>query len=259
MRESAKLVSATLAEVASFLKPGLTLLEVDSFAEEFIRKNNAVPSFKNYQGFPNTACLSVNDAVVHGIPDEYVLKDGDVISVDLGVILNGFHGDSAYTFAIGNVKEETLTLLKDTKKSLYIGIEKAVVGNRVGDIGYAIQQFTEKERKYGVVRELVGHGLGRELHEDPQIPNFGKHGKGKKLKKGLVICIEPMINQGGREVAFLDDGWTVVTRDHSVSAHYEHVVLVKKGKAEILSDFAPIEQAERANSALNDRYLNGGN
>ncbi len=255
MRQSAQLVSATLAEVARMIKPGMSLLEIDRLAEDFIISHHAVPSFKNYQGFPNTACISVNEAVVHGIPSDYRLKDGDIVSVDLGVIRNEFHGDSAYTFAVGDVDEDTLRLLKDTKASLYKGIEAAVAGKRIGDISFAIQQYTERERGYGVVRELVGHGLGRELHEAPQIPNYGRRGKGHKLKEGLVICIEPMINLGSKEVSYLEDGWTVVTRDGSNSAHYEHVVYVKKGGAEILSDFAPIEEAERANPALNDSYL----
>ncbi len=254
MRKSARLVSQTLAEVASSLKPGMTLLEIDRLAERFIRSHGAIPSFKNYHGFPNAACISVNEAVVHGIPSDYPLKDGDIVSVDLGVILNDFHGDSAYTFAIGDVNRNVLSLLRDTKDALYKGIEQAVVGNRIGDISFAIQQHTEKERGYGIVRELVGHGLGRSLHEDPQVPNYGKRGKGRKLKEGLVICIEPMINLGGKEVAHKEDGWTVVTRDGSVSAHYEHVVLVKKGTAEVLSDFGGIEEAEKANAALNSHY-----
>lgn len=255
MRKSAELVSATLAEVGSFLRPGLTLLEIDQLAEDFIRKHKAIPSFKGYEGFPNAACLSVNEAVVHGIPTDYKLKDGDIISVDLGVILNEFHGDSAYTFAIGKVKQEVLDLMRDTKESLRRGIEQAIVGNRVGDIAHAIQEYTEKEKGYGVVRELVGHGLGRELHEDPQIPNYGKRGRGKKLKEGLVICIEPMINLGVKEVVFKEDGWTVVTKDGQPSAHYEHIVCVRKEKAEVLSDFGVIEAAERANEALNSSYL----
>lgn len=256
MRRSAQLVSRTLAEVAAFLKPGLTLLEIDQLAEDFIRSHHGIPSFKNYQGFPNAACISVNEAVVHGIPGDYALQSGDIVSVDLGAILEGYHGDSAYTFAIGEVDEKVLTLLRVTKAALYKGIEQAVAGNRIGDIAYAVQQHTEGEHGYGVVRELVGHGLGQDLHEDPQIPNYGRRGKGRKLKEGLVICIEPMVNLGGKEVAYLDDGWTVVTKDGSVSAHYEHVVRVRKGTPEVLSDFSGIEQAEKANTALNDSYLN---
>ncbi len=255
MRKSAQLVSATLAEVGSFLRPGLSLLEVDKFAEDFIRKNGAIPSFLDYEGFPNSACLSVNEAVVHGIPDEYKIQKGDVISVDLGVILNDFQGDSAYTFGIGELDNEVVNLLKDTKISLNKGVEQAIVGNRIGDIGYAIQQYAEKEKGYGIVRELVGHGLGRELHEAPQIPNYGKRGRGRKLKKGLVICIEPMINLGGKEVAFLDDGWTVVTSDSSISAHYEHIVSIDKGEAEVLSDFGVIEEAIRGNKELNKEFI----
>lgn len=255
MRKSALLVSSTLAEVAKYLKPGLTTLQLDAFIEGYMLENKAIPSFKNYRGFPNAACISVNEAVVHGIPGDYVLKEGDVISVDCGVILNGFHGDSAYTFALGEIPPEVMALMKITKKSLYAGIEKAIVGNRIGDIAYSIQQLTEKEHGYGVVRDLVGHGLGRNLHEDPQVPNYGKRGQGQKMKEGLVICIEPMINLGTREVNYRDDGWTVVTRDGSVSAHYEHVVLVKKEKADILSSFEEIEKAERASSFLNSEYL----
>lgn len=256
MRKSALLVSSTLAAVAGYLKPGLTTAELDRFIEAYMVDRGAVPSFKNYRGFPNAACISVNDAVVHGIPGDYVLKDGDVVSVDCGVILNGFHGDSAYTFAIGAVSPENLQLMKVTKAALYAGIGKAVAGNRIGDIAYAVQQMTEKAHGYGVVRDLVGHGLGRSLHEDPQVPNYGKRGHGQILKEGLVICIEPMINLGTREVNYEDDGWTVVTRDGSVSAHYEHVVLVKKGRADVLSSFEAVEEAEKANSSLNSGYLN---
>jgi methionyl aminopeptidase len=254
MRKSALLVSATLEEVAKALKPGMTTLEVDGLAEQFILDNGAVPSFKNYRGFPNTCCISVNEAVVHGIPNNYVLKDGDIVSVDVGVYLNDFHGDSAYTFAIGNVQENVLQLMGATKASLYKGIEKAVAGNRIGDIAYAIQEYTEKERRYGVVRELVGHGVGRNLHEDPQVPNYGKRGSGPIMKEGLVIAIEPMINLGVKEVEYLDDGWTVVTRDDKPSVHYEHTVAVMKGKADVLSSFAGIEQAEKQNAELNSNY-----
>lgn len=256
MRQSALLVSSTLAEAAAYLKPGITTLELDQFIEKYMVDHGAIPSFKNYRGFPNAACISVNDAVVHGIPGNYKIKEGDVVSVDCGVILNGFHGDSAYTFAIGAVAAEALNLMKVTKASLYAGIEKAVAGNRIGDIAYSIQQMTEKACGYGVVRDLVGHGLGRSLHEDPQVPNYGKRGHGQLLKEGLVICIEPMINLGTREVNYKDDGWTVITRDGSMSAHYEHVVLVKNGKADVLSSFQPIEAAERANPSLNSEYLN---
>lgn len=254
MRQSALMVSRTLAEVARILKPGMSTAQLDKIIEQYMLDHGAVPSFKGYRGFPNAACISVNDAVVHGIPNAYELREGDVVSVDCGVILQGFHGDSAYTFALGELTPETMDLLRVTKKSLYLGIEKAVAGNRIGDISNAIQQFTENQHHYGVVRDLVGHGLGRSLHEDPQIPNYGRRGHGQVLKEGLVICIEPMINLGVKEVNYQDDGWTVVTRDGKASAHYEHVVLVKKGAAEVLSSFEEIEAEERANPVLNSEY-----
>lgn len=243
MRKSAQLVSATLAEVAKQLKPGMTTLDVDAIAYKFITGNGAVPSFLNYHGFPNTCCISVNEAVVHGIPNNYVLKDGDIISVDVGVYLNGFHGDSAYTFGIGNVSDDIKKLMAATKKSLALGIEKAVVGNRVGDISFAIQNYIEKEHGYGIVRELVGHGLGRQLHEDPQVPNYGRRGSGNMMKEGLVIAIEPMINMGTKDVLYLEDGWTVVTADREPSVHFEHTVAVKKGQADVLSSFSKIGRA----------------
>ena len=254
MRKSALLVSATLEEVASKLRPGMSTLEVDEIAEQFILANGATPSFKNYKGFPKSICASVNAEVVHGIPNTYVLQDGDIISVDVGVFLNGFHGDSAYTFAIGNVKPEILQLMKETKAALYKGIDKAVAGNRIGDISNAIQEHTEKERGYGVVRELVGHGLGRHLHEDPQVPNYGKRGSGPIMKEGLVIAIEPMVNLGGKDVEYLEDGWTVITRDEKPSVHFEHTVAIMKGKADVLSSFAGIEKAEQNNPALTANY-----
>jgi methionyl aminopeptidase len=254
MRKSALLVSATLEEVAKALKPGMSTLEVDMLADQFIRDNGAIPSFKDYRGYPKSSCISVNDEVVHGIPNAYVLKDGDIVSVDVGVFLNGFHGDSAYTFAIGDVKAEVLQLMAATKAALYRGIEKAVAGNRVGDIAFAIQEYAEKERGYGIVRELVGHGVGKHLHEDPQVPNYGKRGSGPIMKEGLVIAIEPMVNLGSKEVAYMDDGWTVATRDEQPSVHYEHTVAVMKGKADVLSSFSGIEQAERQNTALNANY-----
>ncbi|RPE09638.1 type I methionyl aminopeptidase [Chitinophaga lutea] len=256
IRQSAQLVSATLAEVAARLKPGMSTLDVDAIAEQFIRDHGAVPSFKNYKGFPNTCCISVNEAVVHGIPNGHILKEGDVVSVDVGVFSNGFHGDSAYTFAIGEVPTHVQKLMAATKAALMKGIEKAVVGNRVGDIAYAIQDYVERERGYGVVRELVGHGLGRNLHEDPQVPNYGRRGSGAVLKEGLVIAIEPMVNLGTRDVEYLEDGWTVVTRDRKVSVHYEHTVAVMKGKADMLSTFEHIEAAEKKNEALNSVYIN---
>jgi methionyl aminopeptidase len=256
IRKSCLLVSATLAEVAKFLKPGVTTLQVDTLAEKFIRDNGGVPSFKNYKGFPFTCCISVNDAIVHGFPTNVPLKDGDVVSVDVGVYMNGFHGDSAYTFAIGSVNDDAKQLLRVTKESLYKGVEKAVSGNRVGDIAFAVQEHTERKYGYGVVRELVGHGLGKQLHEDPQVPNFGKRGTGLKMKEGLVIAIEPMINMGKKDVFYDDDGWTVRTKDGKPAAHYEHTVCVQKGKADILSSFADIELNEKANTNLDASYFN---
>lgn len=250
IRESSLLVSKTLAHVASVLKPGMTTLQIDELAETFIRDHGAVPSFKNYKGFPFTCCISVNDAVVHGFPNDRPLRDGDIVSVDVGVYKNGFHGDSAYTFALGTITDEVSQLLEVTKTSLYLGIEKAVAGNRVCDISFAIQEYAEKKFKYGVVRELVGHGLGRHLHEEPQVPNYGKRGSGAKLKDGLVIAIEPMINMGVKEVWYDEDGWTVKTKDGLPAAHFEHTICVRRGKADILSSFEEIEAAEKANTSL---------
>ena len=254
MRESALLVSKTLATVARALKPGISTLEIDALAEKFIAENNAKPSFKNYKGFPFTCCISVNDAVVHGFPNDVALKEGDIVSVDVGVYKNGFHGDSAYTFAIGAINEDVQRLMRVTKQSLYLGIEKAVAGNRVGDISFAIQEFAERKHKYGVVRELVGHGLGKSLHEDPQVPNYGKRGSGAKLHDGLVIAIEPMINMGVKEVWYEEDGWTVKTKDGKPAAHYEHTVCIRRGKADILSSFEEIELEEKNNPHLFDAY-----
>jgi methionyl aminopeptidase len=250
IRKSALMVSATLTEVAKFLKEGITTSSIDAMAEQFIRDNVGVPSFKGYGGFPASLCISVNEVVVHGFPSDYVLKDGDIISVDCGVYMNGYHGDSAYTFAIGNVAPETLKLLQVTKQSLYKGIAEAKENNRVGDISFAIENYTHKEHGYGVVRELVGHGVGKNLHEDPQVPNYGRRGDGKRLKEGIVIAIEPMINMGRKEVVTLEDGWTVVTIDRKMSAHFEHTVAVRKNSGEHLSTFEGIEAAEKANPAL---------
>ncbi|GAB2662453.1 type I methionyl aminopeptidase [Flavihumibacter cheonanensis] len=250
IRESSLLVSKTLAHVASVIKPGMTTIQIDELAETFIRDHGAVPSFKNYKGFPFTCCISVNDAVVHGFPNDRPLRDGDIVSVDVGAYKNGFHGDSAYTFALGTITDEVSQLLEVTKTSLYLGIEKAVAGNRVGDISFAIQEYAEKKFKYGVVRELVGHGLGRHLHEEPQVPNYGKRGSGAKLKDGLVIAIEPMINMGVKEVWYEEDGWTVKTKDGLPAAHFEHTICVRRGKADILSNFEDIEAAEKANPNL---------
>ena len=254
IRQSCLLVGDTIAEVAKLIKPGATTLQLDTASEKFIRDNGAVPSFKNYRGFPYASCISVNDAVVHGFPTNNILKEGDVISVDIGVFKNGYHGDSAYTFAIGNVNDDVKQLMRVTKESLYKGIEKAIAGNRVGDIAFAVQEHTERKHGYGVVRELVGHGLGKDLHEDPQVPNYGKRGSGTKLTEGVVIAIEPMINMGKKDVVNDTDGWTVRTKDGKPSAHYEHTVCVKKDKADILSSFTSIEAAEKANENLCSDY-----
>ena len=256
MRESALLVSAAISEAAKFLKPGVTTLQVEALVDEFIKDHGAIPSFKNYKGYPFATCISTNDAVVHGFPNKAILKDGDVVAVDVGVYKNGFHGDSAYTFAIGSVSEEVKQLMKITKEALYKGIAVAVAGNRVGDISWAVQENTEKKYGYGVVRELVGHGLGKSLHEDPQVPNYGRRGSGTKLKEGMVIAIEPMINLGVKEVYYDDDGWTVKTKDGKPSAHYEHTVCIRKGAADILSSFTEIEKYEKANSNLVSDYYN---
>ena len=254
MKQSATLVSKTLTEVAKVLKAGMTTLEIDKLCADFVRDNKGIPSFLNYRGYPHNICASVNDVVVHGFPNNKPLREGDVVSIDMGVILNGWHGDHAYTFLIGEMSDEVLQLVRVTKESLYKGIEKAIVGNRVGDISYAIQEYTEKQHGYGVVRELVGHGLGRSLHEDPQVPNYGKRGDGKRLKENAVLAIEPMINLGTKEVYTEADGWTVRTRDGKPSVHFEHDVCVKKNKALILSDYSIIEAAEQANSNLNTSY-----
>ena len=254
MKEAALLVSQTLTEVAKMIKPGMTTLDIDQYCMEFVKDNKASLSFYNYHGYPHNICASVNDVVVHGFPDKIALKEGDLVSIDLGVILNGWHGDHAYTFILGEVAPELLQLVKVTKESLYKGIEKAIVNNRVGDIGFAIQEHTEKKNGYGVVRELVGHGLGTELHEDPQVPNYGKRGTGMKLVENLVLAIEPMINLGTHKVFTEEDGWTVRTQDGKASVHFEHDVCVKKNEALILSDFSMIEAAEKANINLNSSY-----
>ena len=254
IRQSCLLVGDTIAELAKILKPGITTLQLDITAEQFIKDNKAIPSFKNYRGFPFTSCISVNDAVVHGFPTNNVLKEGDIISVDIGAFKNGYHGDSAYTFGLGPISEEAKQLMRITKESLYRGIEKAIPGNRIGDIAFAIQEYTERKHGYGVVRELVGHGVGKDLHEDPQVPNYGKRGSGAKLKEGLVIAIEPMINMGKKDVFNDPDGWTVRTKDRKPSAHYEHTVCIKKGGADILSSFTSIEAAEKANENLVSDY-----
>lgn len=254
IRESSLLVSKTLAEVAKIVRPGISTLDLDKLAEEFILDNGATPSFKGFQDFPFACCISVNDAVVHGFPTKELLREGDIVTVDVGVYKNRFHGDSAYTFAVGEISPAVKQLLNVTKESLYRGIEKAVHGNRVGDIAFAIQQFTEREHGYGVVRELVGHGIGRGLHEEPQVPNYGKRGTGPKLKEGMVIAIEPMINLGTKNVYHDKDGWTIRTEDGKPAAHFEHTICIQRGKADILSSFAEIEIAEKANSNLYAAY-----
>src|SRR5688500_4102893 len=250
MRISALLVSQSLTEVAKILKPGMTTKAIDDLIAQFIKDNGATPSFLNYHGYPYSSCISVNDVVVHGFPNGHELKEGDIISVDVGVYKNGFHGDHAYTFMIGKPADEVVQLVKVTKESLYKGIEKAVAGNRIGDIAWAIQEHTEKKHGYGVVRELVGHGLGRQMHEDQQVPNYGRRGTGPVLKEGLVLAIEPMINMGKKEVFTEADGWTVRTADRKPSVHFEHDVCVKKTRPDILSDYSIIEKVERANPNL---------
>lgn len=247
LRESNLLVCKTLAELAKVIQPGVTTAQLDKLAEEFIRDNGAIPAFKGYCGFPASLCTSVNDQVVHGIPsDKVILKDGDIVSVDCGTFKNGFVGDSAYTFAVGEISDEVKLLLETTKESLFKGIEQAVEGRRLGDLGYAIQNHCEM-RGYSVVREFVGHGVGRKMHEAPEVPNYGSRGRGPMLKTGMTLCIEPMINLGKRDIIVERDGWTTRTRDGKPSAHFENAVAVAKGKANILSDFTIIE------SVLNQR------
>jgi len=241
IRKSSLLVSKTLAEIAKVIRPGIKTIELNKLAETFIRDNGGIPAFLNYSGFPYSLCISLNDQIVHGFPGQHVLVEGDLVSVDCGVILNKYYGDSAYTFAIGEVDELTQKLMRVTKESLYLGIEKAVVGQRIGDIGYAVQEHAESNG-FGVVKELVGHGVGLHLHEKPEVPNYGKRGSGIKLEEGMVIAIEPMINAGRAGVKFWDDGWTVSTVDKKPSAHYEHTIAVQKGKADILSSFDEIEE-----------------
>ena len=241
IRESAMLVSKTLAEVAKVIKPGITTIALDKLAYEFIRDHDAVPAFLNYGGFPNSLCISPNEQVVHGFPSDYVIKEGDLISVDCGVIKNKYFGDSAYTFSIGETNEEQQKLVQVTQECLKLGIEKAVIGMRIGDIAHAVQ-FHAEQNGFGVVRELVGHGVGVKLHEKPEVPNYGKRGSGVKLEEGMVIAIEPMINAGTAAVKFWEDGWTVTSKDNKPSAHFEHTVAVKRGKADVLSTFSLIEE-----------------
>lgn len=249
MREANLLVGRTLGELATRVKPGVTTLELDRIAEEFIRDHGAVPTFKGFPNpygsdFPASICTSVNDQVVHGIPNADPLRDGDIVSIDCGTLLNGFNGDSCYTFCVGEVSDEVRQLLNATKESLYKGIEVAVAGNRIGDIGYAVQTYCEG-RGYGVVREFVGHGIGKEMHEDPQVPNFGRRGNGPLLKNGLCIAIEPMITLGSPQICMMPDKWTICTRDGKAAAHFEHTIAIHNGKPEILSSFEEIEKVER--------------
>lgn len=242
MRESALVVSRTLGILAKEVKPGVTTLYLDKLAEEYIRSQDAVPGFLGLYDFPNTLCMSPNAQVVHGIPNNKPLEEGDIISIDCGAIKNGFYGDHAYTFEVGEVNPETKKLLQTTKESLYVGIKEFKAGNRVGDVGYAIQKYCE-DRGYGVVRELVGHGLGRKMHEDPEMPNYGKRGRGKKFVEGMVVAIEPMINLGTQRINQLSDGWTILTMDNKPSAHFEHDVAIVNGKPELLSTFKYIYDA----------------
>lgn len=250
IREACILNCQAIAYVGSLIKAGVTGIYLDQKAEEFIRDHKGVPAFKGYRDFPNTLTVSINEQVVHGIPNDREILDADVVSIDCGVMLNGYYGDAAYTYALPNVTPSVMKLLKITKLSLYKGIEQAVIGKRVGDIGYAIYDLCEKQNKYGVVRDLVGHGLGKNLHEDPDVPNHGKRGNGVVLRKGLVIAIEPMINMGTKDVASLSDGWTIITRDRKPSAHYEHTVVVRSNKPEILTDHSFIEDAEKNNENI---------
>jgi methionyl aminopeptidase len=247
LRASNQLVSRTLAEIASYVKPGITTEKIDKIAEEYIRDHKAIPAFLGYNGYPKTLCTSVNSQVVHGIPSDYVLREGDLLSVDCGVILEGYVGDTAYSYAVGEVTKEVLDLMRVTKESLFLAVENAITGNRIGDIGYAVQTYCE-DHGYSVVREMVGHGLGKRLHEEPEVPNYGKRGTGIKLQKGMVICTEPMINLGKRHIAQEADGWTIRTMDNMPSAHYELAVAVDDGKPDVLSTFEYIEEVLKQNN-----------
>lgn len=240
LRMSNLLVAKTLGVISKEISPGVSTLRLDRIAEEYIRDNGGKPGFLGYDGFPNTLCVSINNEVVHGIPSSYELREGDIVSCDCGVLLNGFYGDSAYTFTVGSVTPYVQKLLKITKEALYKGVENAIDGNHLGDIGAAIQKHAE-ENSFSVVREMVGHGIGKNLHEEPQVPNYGKKGRGLKLREGLVIAIEPMLNLGNRDIYQDNDGWTIVTADGKPSAHFEHTVVVRKNKAQILSSFEFIE------------------
>jgi methionyl aminopeptidase len=253
LRQANLLIGRTLAELAKIIQPGVTTLQLDKVAEEFIRDNGAEPTFKGFPNpkggpFPASICTSVNEQVVHGIPNDKPLKEGDIVSIDCGTRLNGFCGDSCYTFAVGEISEETRKLLKTTKEALYKGIEQAVVGHRIGDISDAVQQYCQAQG-YGIVREFVGHGVGREMHEEPQVPNYGKRGSGRMLKDGLCIAIEPMITLGTHEIYMQEDRWGIITRDRKIAAHYEHSICVRRGKADILSSFDEIEKV------LGDKFI----
>lgn len=253
MRESAQIVSKTLGMLAPHIKPGVSTLELDKMAEEFIRDHGAEPGFLGLYDFPNSLCMSPNAQVVHGIPNDKPMEEGDIISIDCGALKNGFYGDHAYTFGVGELKPEVEELLKVTKESLYVGIREFKAGNRVGDVGYAIQKYTE-DRGYGVVRELVGHGLGATMHEDPEMPNYGKRGRGKKFIEGMVVAIEPMINLGTKRIKQLSDGWTILTADNKPSAHFEHDVALIDGKPQLLSTFDYIYEALGIESDEEDEF-----
>lgn len=253
MRESALIVSKTLGLLAKEVKPGVTTLHLDKLAEEFIRDNDAIPGFLGLYDFPNTLCMSPNSQVVHGIPNDTPLVEGDIISIDCGALKNGFYGDHAYTFEVGEIEEETKKLLQVTKESLYVGIREFKANNRVGDVGFAIQKYCEAHG-YGVVRELVGHGLGKEMHEDPEMPNYGRRGRGKKFIEGMVVAIEPMINMGTQRIRQHKDGWTITTLDNKPSAHFEHDVALINGKPELLSTFAYIYDALGIESNEEDEF-----
>lgn len=241
IRKSCEVLSMTLAEIAKVIGPGMTTMSLNDLADTFISDHGGIPAFKNYNGFPYALCISPNEQVVHGFPSDYVIKEGDLISVDCGVILNNYYSDSAYTFSIGEVDPERKKLIEVTQQCLVAGVEKAVAGARVGDVGFAIQKIAE-DNGFGVVRELVGHGVGVKLHEKPEVPNYGQRGRGIKLEEGMVIAVEPMINAGVAGVKFWSDGWTVTSKDSKPSAHFEHTIAVKKGKADVLSSFSLIEE-----------------
>lgn len=252
IRTCCSLIAKTLSGVASKIKPGVPTSHLDNFAEEFIRDHNAEPAFKGYMGFPNSLCISVNEAIVHGIPSDYEIQEGDIISVDCGVHKNGFYGDSAYSFIVKQASDEEKKLLSTTRHSLFQGVKQARVGNRIGDISSAIQQYIENAGSYSIVRELVGHGLGKSIHEEPEVPNFGKRGSGRKIKEGLVIAIEPMVNLGKRDVVQSHDKWTIRTADKKPSAHYETVVAVKNDGPDILTRFEEIDSSVQQNNNLDE-------